>query len=246
MPRGSGEPLAGKLRLGVIPTIGPYLVPAMMRGLPRAFPKLRLYLREEQTQALVAKLEAGQLDLALLALPYEIGELETMALGEDRIVAALPRGHALAAAARLEAADLAGEAMLLLEDGHCLRRHALQACGLAAPDRNEVFQGTSLHTLVQMTEGGVGLTLLPEMAVPVELAAAPGLVARPLAGAPARSIALAWRRSSARKRGIPPIWELSHRFNRATRVISGSEPADALYLLLATCRLTAGRGIYEG
>jgi LysR family hydrogen peroxide-inducible transcriptional activator len=193
------EPLAGPLRLGVIPTIGPYLMPAAMTGLAKAFPKLKLYLREEQTAPLLEKLAKGQLDVALIALPYDMGALETMTLGDDRILVALPKNHPLARARRIARAALVGEELLLMEDGHCLRSHALAACRLVGPDRNEVFQGTSLRTLLQMAAGGIGITLLPEMAVKPELAAAPGLVARPLEGAPARGIALAWRPTSARK-----------------------------------------------
>ncbi len=197
--RSAQEPLSGSLRLGVIPTIGAYFIPRAMPGLAKTFPKLQLYLREEQTASILDKLDKGQLDLALVALPYNVGDCETMALGEDRILVALPEAHPLTRAKRIERADLAGEALLLMEDGHCLRSHALEACRLSGPDRNEVFQGTSLRMLVQMAAGGIGITLVPEMAVPVEITAASGLVARPLEGAPSRTIALAWRRTSARK-----------------------------------------------
>jgi LysR family transcriptional regulator, hydrogen peroxide-inducible genes activator len=193
------EPLSGALRLGVIPTISAYVIPAAMRGLAREFPKLKLYLREEQTASLLDKLDKGQLDVVLIALPYDTGELDTMALGEDRIVVALPKAHALARLKRIDEQRLAGEELLLMEDGHCLRSHALAACRLSGPDRNEVFQGTSLRTLLQMAAGGIGITLMPEMAVPAEITAASGLVARPLDGNPSRTIALAWRRTSARK-----------------------------------------------
>ena len=197
--RSGREPLAGPLRLGVIPTIGPYVLPAAMRGLAKAFPKLKLYLREEQTAPLLAKLEAGEIDLALIALPYATGELEVMALGEDPLLVALPKAHPLAREKRISRADLAGEALLLMEDGHCLRSHALEACRLADPDRNEVFQGTSLKTLLHMAAGGIGVTLVPAIAAPSEISAGSGLVARPLAGEPRRTPALAWRPSSARK-----------------------------------------------
>lgn len=197
--QGAKEPLAGPLRLGVIPTIGPYLMPAAVTGLAKAFPKLKLYLREEQTAPLLEKVTKGQLDLALIALPYEVGALETMTLGEDPILAALPKAHPLARLKRIDRAALAGEELLLMEDGHCLRSHALAACRLVGPDRNEVFQGTSLRTLLQMAAGGIGITLLPAMAVKAELAAAPGLVVRPLEREPQRQVALAWRATSARK-----------------------------------------------
>jgi LysR family hydrogen peroxide-inducible transcriptional activator len=193
-------PLTGPLQIGVIPTIGPYLVPAIIRRAAVAFPQLQLFWREEQTAALLDRLAGGQLDLALVALPYDLGDLETMALGEDSLVVAMPAGHRLAREETIDRAALAGEPLLLLEDGHCLRSHALEACRLADRDRNEVFQGTSLHTLVQMAASGLGLTLVPRLALGIELGGDTGLVARPLRGAgAARLIALAWRPSSPRK-----------------------------------------------
>lgn len=200
LARGAAEPLSGPLRLGVIPTISPYLVPAIMRGLPKTFPKLRLFLREEQTAPLLEKLNAGQLDLVLLALPYEVGDAETFELGTDPLFVAMPPGHPLARETRVAGDALGRENLLLMEDGHCLRSHSLEACRLAGPGRNEVFQGTSLRTVIQMAAGRLGLTLVPQMALGVELPADGSLVARPLAAdAPPRRIALAWRRSSARK-----------------------------------------------
>jgi LysR family hydrogen peroxide-inducible transcriptional activator len=198
--RGGREPLSGPLRLGVIPTIGPYLVPALMSGLSKEFPKLQLYLREEQTAPLLEKLGAGQLDLALLALPYDISEMEAMELGEDPILVALPPHHPLAHLRCIDRDALARENLLLMEDGHCLRSHALEACRFAGPNRNEVFQGTSLRTVIQMAAGGLGVTLVPQMALASELPSDGSLVARPLAAdAPPRRIALAWRRTSPRK-----------------------------------------------
>jgi LysR family hydrogen peroxide-inducible transcriptional activator len=192
-------PLSGPLRLGVIPTIGAYFIPAAMRRLGETFPKLKLYLREEQTASLLDKLEKGQLDLVLLALPYDIGGLETLAIGEDRILAAIPNTHPLAKAKRIATDDLAAAPLLLMEDGHCLRSHALQACRLAEAGSNEVFQGTSLRTLLQMAAGGIGISLMPAMAAATEIGDGTSLVARPLEGDPCREIALAWRPSSPRK-----------------------------------------------
>jgi LysR family hydrogen peroxide-inducible transcriptional activator len=198
--RGGREPLSGPLRLGVIPTIGPYVIPALMQRLGLEFPKLQLYLREEQTAALLEKLASGHLDLALLALPYDVGEMETMELGEDPILVALPRNHSLAGLRRVERDALAGQNLILMEDGHCLRSHALAACRLAGPNRNEVFQGTSVRTVIQMVAGGLGVTLVPQMALAAELPSDGSLVARRLAAdAPPRRIALAWRPSSPRK-----------------------------------------------
>jgi LysR family hydrogen peroxide-inducible transcriptional activator len=199
LARAARDPLSGPLRLGVIPTIGAYFIPPALEDLAASFPKLKLYLREEQTASLLDKLEKGQLDLLLLALPYDTGGLETMAIGEDRILAAIPKSHPLAKSKRIAPADLAGEPLLLMEDGHCLRSHALQACHLAEAGSNEVFQGTSLRTLLQMASGGIGISLMPAMASAAEIGEGSALVARPLEGNPCREIALAWRRSSPRK-----------------------------------------------
>lgn len=194
------EPMSQPLRLGVIPTIGPYLLPAIMRDLPARFPKLKLYLREEQTAPLLAQLGDGKLDLVLLALPYEVDAFETMAIGTDPILAVLPRDHKLAQLREIAPEALTGEKLLLMEDGHCLRRHALAACHLAAAGRNENLQGTSLRTVVQMAAGGLGVTLVPQMALAQEVPPGCNLVARPLSqDAPPRRIAVAWRRGAARR-----------------------------------------------
>ena len=194
------EPMTQLLRLGVIPTIGPYLVPAIMRDLGKTFPKLQLYLREEQTAPLLAQLAEGKLDLVLLALPYATAEFETMALGSDPIEAVMPKNHPLANRKTIPADALAGEKLLLMEDGHCLRSHALEACRLTRAGRNENLQGTSLRTVVQMAAGGLGVTLVPRLALAQELPADGTLVARPLdKDAPPRVIALAWRRGAARR-----------------------------------------------
>jgi LysR family hydrogen peroxide-inducible transcriptional activator len=195
----SREPLSGPLRLGVIPTIGAYVIPAAMEGLSASFPRLKLYLREEQSDLLLDKLDRGELDLLVLALPYQTGDVETMKLADDAIFAAVPKGHRLAQAKQIERHDLSCEPLLLLEDGHCLRSHALQACRLSEAGRNEEFQGTSLSTLLQMTAGSIGVTLVPQMALATEITPRLGLVVRRLSGDPSRTIALAWRRGSARK-----------------------------------------------
>lgn len=200
LARGSKDPLSGELRLGVIPTIGPYLLPQALPPLQKAYPKLRLYLREEQTQKLVEQLGEGRLDVLVLALPYDIGELETMSLGRDELMLVCPADHPLAEKKVIAASDLRDVQLLLLEDGHCLRSQSLRACQLAGAERHEVFQGTSLRTLVPMVGNGLGVTLLPRMALETELPRDGGLVARPLATPTgAREIVLAWRRTSARE-----------------------------------------------
>ncbi len=205
-------PLSGPLRLGVIPTIGPFLLPRLMPAIAQAHPALKLWLREDQTARLTDDLDAGRLDLLLLALPCDCGEAETTPIATDPFYAALPRGHRLAANATVELAALAAEPLLLLEDGHCLRGQAQQACGLpAGVARGEAFAATSLHTLVQMVAGGLGATLLPKLAIDGGVLAGAAVEIRPLAGfgsaPPARTLALAWRPKSPRAselRGLLP------------------------------------------
>jgi LysR family hydrogen peroxide-inducible transcriptional activator len=213
MAAASRDPLTGPLRLGVIPTIGPFLLPRLMPALRAAFPRLRLWLREDLTERLVTGLEAGRLDLLLLALPAA-GAMETMPIGEDPFLVALPRGHHLATRDRVPVAALAGERLLLLEDGHCLRAHAEAACGLPrglTPASEEGFAATSLHTLVQMVAGGLGVTLLPKLALDAGVLAGAPVEVRPLEGAanPGRVLALAWRPKSPRAaefRGLAPAF----------------------------------------
>ena len=201
LARSAAAPLSGDLYLGVIPTIGPYLLPRALPLLQTRYPKLRLYLREEQTAALVEGLAQGRLDVLLLALPYHTGELETMSVGRDELVLVCPANHALAELREVTPAALVHAEMLMLEEGHCLRQHALRACGRAAWHGREVFQGTSLKTLITMVASGLGVTLLPGMAVSSEVEKKKGLVTRPIAKTnAARQIVLAWRRSSPRAR----------------------------------------------
>lgn len=193
------QPLSGLLRLGVIPTVAPYLLPPRLPAVRARYPELRLYLREDQTAKLLDLVVRGRLDAALIALPYETGGLERLLLGAERLSIACPAGHRLATRAGITAADLEGERLLVLEDGHCLREHALTACHLVPGRANEDLQGTSLGTLVQMVASGLGLTFLPEMAVEVETRREPNVVAVPLAEAASfREIALVFRPGVAR------------------------------------------------
>ncbi len=199
-------PMSGALRLGVIPTVGPFLLPRLMPALRRSYPLLRLYLREDTTDRLLAQLNDGRLDLLLLALPCASAGAETVNLARDAFFAALPPGHVLAARDAVPAAALQTERLLLLEDGHCLRDHALEVCGFARgegpvrdPAEPDGFAATSLHTLVQMVAGGLGVTLLPRIAVQAGIVAGTDLVLRPLAGAGGwRTLGLVWRPASPR------------------------------------------------
>ena len=195
-------PMSGPLRLGVIPTIGPFLLPRLMPVLRAGFPRLKPWLREDTTARLVDRLSASRLDVLLLALPCDCGAAETLPLARDEFLAAMPPGHPLAALDAVPAAALATERLLLLEEGHCLREQALAVCGLLAGERGEAqdsFAATSLHTLVQMVASGLGVTLLPRLAVAAGIAEGTGLLLRPLAGAGAwRTLGLAWRPNAPR------------------------------------------------
>jgi LysR family hydrogen peroxide-inducible transcriptional activator len=197
--RAAATPLSGPLRLGVIPTIAPYLLPAALSAIRAAHPGLRLSLREDLTGRLVDALLAGLLDVLLLALPWPMEGIDTLEIGDDPFFLALPADHPLAAAAAIESASLPVDNLLLLEEGHCLRQHALAVCQSRRPT-GQGLTGTSLHTVVQMVAGGLGLTLLPSMAVHSGTLAGTGLVARPLSDPAAkRTIGLTWRISSQRK-----------------------------------------------
>ena len=197
----SRTPMSGPLRLGVIPTIGPFLLPRLMPVLRQRFPLLRLFLREDITAHLVERLEANRLDVLLLALPCDCGSAHAAPIARDEFLVALPPGHQLAAHPRIPVTALAAERLLLLEDGHCLRDQALSVCGLLAGDREsqDRFAATSLHTLVQMVAGGLGVTLLPRLAVAAGVTAGTGVALRPLAAADAwRTLGVAWRPNAPR------------------------------------------------
>lgn len=195
--QGAGEPLCGPLRLGVIPTIAPFLLPRVLPTVRRQFPKLELYLREDLTHRLYDALMDRRLDAALVALPYEAAMIETHVLGADEFLFCCEPSHPLAQKPTLTSSELAGEPLLLLEDGHCLRDHALAACSSGRVRTD--FSATSLHTLVQMVKAGLGATLLPRMAVEAGLVDQLDLAVRPFdPPVVGREIGMAWRRGSAR------------------------------------------------
>ena len=202
--RSAGQPLCGRFRLGVIPTVAPFLLPKALPALRGRFPKLRLFLREDLTAKLVAGLKAGALDAALIALPYDTWGLETVEVRQDELLAAIHKDHPFATAAAVDADDMQAEDVILLEDGHCLREHALAACSLEAPRATPDgggFAATSLHTLVQMVGSGLGVSLLPAMAVEAGLAEQASVAVRHLGGeAPHRDIVVASRSGSSRER----------------------------------------------
>jgi LysR family hydrogen peroxide-inducible transcriptional activator len=195
----AGAPLSGTVRLGVIPTIAPFTLPVVLPQLRARFAQLQLALREDLTHNLLARLDAGALDFALIALPYATGALLVEPLLDDELWLVGPVGEPLLAAGNLRiSAALAGR-LLLLEEGHCLREHTLAACRRAEPAHPGAIEATSLLTLLQMVESGLGLALIPELAIKAGLLDGTGLMARPLAApAPRRTLALVARRTTAR------------------------------------------------
>ncbi|MDT7934105.1 MAG: hydrogen peroxide-inducible genes activator [Sphingomonadaceae bacterium] len=197
--KASAKPLSGPLRLGVIPTIAPFLLPRVLPKLRAAYPDLKLYLREETSAAACQALTRGQLDAVLLALPYACGGVDVEPLFDDAFQVAFSEGALDGPPPFVRPDDLAPESLLLLEDGHCLRDQALAACGRPELRADASIVGTSLHTLIQMVDGGLGLTLVPQMAIDAGVLAGTRVQVRPLAAKNAkRVIALIWRSSSPR------------------------------------------------
>jgi LysR family hydrogen peroxide-inducible transcriptional activator len=193
------DPLSGTLRLGSIPTIGPYLLPRVLPGLRRAYSRLKLYLVEDLTARLLEALHQGELDVVLLALPYDCGAVETAILFDDPLLVGLPQEHRLTKEMRVRPQNLSNEDLLLLKDGHCLREHTLSACNFAERRRVKSFEATSLPTLVQMVDNGLGITLLPALAVEAGLLLGTSLVIRPLVDHQTRKVGLIWRSGTGRR-----------------------------------------------
>lgn len=197
----AGEPLTGRFRLGIIPTVAPFLLPEALPRVRAAFPRLRLFLRENLTDRLIAELNAGELDAVVIALPYATAGLEWAHVLDDELLAALPAGHVLCARRRVAPEQLEGEELILLADGHCLRDQVLAACGAGAPRFNPVsgFAASSLPTLAHMVGSGLGVSFIPAMAARSGLTEAAGVTVRPLVADDAkRRIVVCWRAGSTR------------------------------------------------
>ena len=196
--RRSGDPATGNLRLALFPTLAPYLLPHVVPSIRKRYPNLRLQLSEEKTEDILQMLHRGKLDAALLALPIPDEGLEMEILFKEPFVLALPADHPLGKRETVQLDDLNGSELLLLEEGHCLREHALEVCALAGAHERVDFHATSMETLRQMVAADVGITLMPVLAVKPPIAAASNMVVRRFADPePSRTIALVWRGTSA-------------------------------------------------
>jgi len=192
------EPLAGSLRLGVIPTIAPFLLPTLLPRLRKAFPELKLYLIEDQTERIQQRLLEGELDVLLLALPYDLRSVESMPLFDDRFCLAVRQGSKAVDPENYRYNRLQAESILLLEDGHCLRDHALAACKIRNTEKVSRFAASSLLTLVEMVDADLGITFLPEMARDSALLRNTRVRMHPMDEQSHRTIGLSWRKGSAR------------------------------------------------
>ena len=209
LARAHRDPLAGRLRLAMLPTIGPYLLPRVSQSIRRALPRLELRLYEYQTVPMLQKLKAGELDLGILALPVDLEGLEARKLFCEPFTVAVPQRHRLAKRERVQPADLEEETLLLLEEGHCLRDQALEVCSRVGAGENQDFRATSLETLRQMVATGAGITLLPELATQGAYGDARGVVVLPFAKpVPVRQVGAVWRKTTARRPVIDAVCKL--------------------------------------
>src|ERR1700756_2027646 len=197
LARSHRDPLAGRLRVALLPTIGPYLLPRVAPALRKSLPRLELQLYEYQTNQILEKLQGGEIDVGILALPVDLEGLEARELFIEAFIVALPDQHRLAKRESLRSDDLKGETLLLLEDGHCLRDQALEVCSRVGVHEKQDFRATSLETLRQMVVAGLGITLLPELAVESPFGSQRGLTIRRFANpVPSRTVGAVWRKSS--------------------------------------------------
>ena len=195
----SGKPLSGELRMSVIPTIAPFLLPRILPRLRQERPSLKLFLREETSADAIESLHHGRADCVLLALPFPTGDVDFEHIADDKLFVAFPKDEPRDPPESITPAMLDEGQLLLLEDGHCLKEHALAACNRPELSASATMIGTSLHTLVQMVDNGLGVTMLPEMAIDAGILTGTDIIARPLKAPNAnRDIALVWRKNSPR------------------------------------------------
>lgn len=198
--RGAGAPLTGHFRLGAIPTIAPFVLPDAVKRLRKDYADLKLYLREDKTADLLDALRSRALDAAIIALPWEAPGIAIEAISDDPFLLACKSDHALATKPDVTPADLKGESVLLLEEGHCMRGHAMSVCSLPGIDSQDDLAATSLQTMVQMVAGGLGVSLIPKLAADAGIVQGTGVIARAFTGSfPGRQIGVAWRAGSNRE-----------------------------------------------
>ena len=211
LARAHRDPLAGRLRVALLPTIGPYLLPRVSQPIRKGLPRLELRLYEYQTEQILARLESGDIDLGILALPIYVDGFETRELFSEPFVVAMPDQHRLSKRDHVKVDELNGETLLLLEDGHCLRDQALEVCSRVDLHEKQDFRATSLETLRQMVATGAGITLLPELASRGAYGNAKGVTIRPFARpAPSRVVGGVWRKTSARRVAIDAMCKIIH------------------------------------
>lgn len=214
LAQGWRDPLAGRLRVATLPTIGPYLLPQITVRLRKVLPRLEIMLYEYQTGPMLERLRSGDIDLGILALPVPVEGLESLLLYAEPFVLAVPENHRLATRREVQIGELGDDALLLLEDGHCLRDQALAVCARSRVHEKQDFRATSIETLRQMVAAGAGVTLLPALACRGAYAAAAGLrllrLAKPT---PTRHIGAVWRQSTARAPAIAAFCELLVKHN---------------------------------
>jgi len=209
LARSHRDPLSGRLRIALLPTIGPYLLPRLTRTIRKDLPRLEMRLYEHQTTQILQKLHAGELDLGILALPVDLEGLDSRPLYEEAFVVALPEHHRLAKRPNIRVQDLKDETLLLLEDGHCLTDQALEVCSGVGMHDSQDFRATSLETLRQMVATGAGVTLLPALASEGAYGNTRGVVVKPFAKpAPTRHVGAVWRKTTARGPAIEAVCKL--------------------------------------
>ncbi len=209
LARSNTDPYSGKLKLALIPTIGPYLLPRVMQKIRKGLPNLGMMLYEYQTEPLLKRLRDGEIDVGIVALPVQPDGLECRELYEEAFMVALPTHHPLAEKNSVRVQDLKGQTLLLLEDGHCLRDQALEVCSRVDVREAEDFRATSLETLRQMVVAGLGMTLLPEMAVEAPFGSQRGMTIRPFAKpVPTRTVGAVWRKSCTRSAAVTAVCDI--------------------------------------
>lgn len=201
LARSESDPLKGRIRIGVIPSISPFLLPKALSSIRKQLPLLELVLIEEQSERLLTKVRSAEIDVAILAFPFDIGDLSHQIFAEEQFWVAMPKNHPLALRDSVQVTQLDTQDLLLLAEGHCLREHALSACKLPTTIARATLEGTSLYTLIEMVAGGLGITLIPEMAINTDMVRHADICLRPLdvnENKPMREIGLVWRPSYQR------------------------------------------------